>query len=164
MIEVRIGDEKKVSVRQDKDGVYIDDILFEGKILKIDNSSFKVYKSDKIFKVEIIEHSGKDIKMKINGQLLEVKVSDHIDKILKKLGMNMNASNQVKEVKAPMPGSILSVVAKEGDSVVKGDQLLILEAMKMENVIKSPGDGVIGKIHIQEKENVEKNQVLVSFE
>ena len=52
----------------------------------------------------------------------------------------------------------------EGDEVNPDDHLLVLEAMKMENVIKAPGAGTVDKIHVSEKQNVEKNQVLISFE
>ena len=78
--------------------------------------------------------------------------------------MDTTQSNVVKEIKAPMPGSILNILVEAGQEVKAGDQLLILEAMKMENVIKSPGDGVVAKIHVDEKQSVEKNQVLISFE
>jgi biotin carboxyl carrier protein len=69
----------------------------------------------------------------------------------------------VKEIKAPMPGLVLKLLVKEGDTVKKNDPVLILEAMKMENVIKSPGDATVSKIHAQEKTAVEKGQLLVSF-
>ncbi len=164
MIEVKIGSSENINVAQKKGEVFINDVLFNGEVIKVNESLFKVHKDSKIFTVEVVNNAGKEIIMKINGQLLDVSVADHIDKILDKLGMNMAASNMVKDVKAPMPGSILDVVVNVGDTVSKGDQLLILEAMKMENVIKSPGEGTISKIHVNEKENVEKNQVLISFE
>ncbi|HNA32062.1 MAG TPA: biotin/lipoyl-binding protein, partial [Flavobacteriales bacterium] len=69
----------------------------------------------------------------------------------------------VKEIKAPMPGLVLKVLVKEGDAVKKNEPVLILEAMKMENVIKSPGDGTVKRIHAQEKTAVEKGQLLIGF-
>ena len=70
----------------------------------------------------------------------------------------------VKEVKAPMPGLVVSVIATKGQEVKEGDSLLILEAMKMENVLKSPVDGVIKNIKIEETNTVEKNEILIEFE
>jgi biotin carboxyl carrier protein len=58
----------------------------------------------------------------------------------------------------------LNVLVKEGDSIKKGDSLLVLEAMKMENNIKAAGDGVIKKVNVQVKQAVEKNQVLIEME
>ena len=62
-----------------------------------------------------------------------------------------------------MPGLVLSVLVKEGDEVKKGDNLLVLEAMKMENIIKSPADVTIKSIKIKASDKVEKNQVLIQF-
>ncbi|MCC7050886.1 MAG: acetyl-CoA carboxylase biotin carboxyl carrier protein subunit, partial [Bacteroidia bacterium] len=53
---------------------------------------------------------------------------------------------------------------KEGDKVTKGDALMVLEAMKMENILKSPGDGIIKKINVSKGQAVEKNTVLITFE
>jgi biotin carboxyl carrier protein len=62
-----------------------------------------------------------------------------------------------------MPGLVLSILVKEGDEVKKGDNLLVLEAMKMENIIKSPADVTIKFIKIKPSDKVEKNQVLIQF-
>ena len=66
-------------------------------------------------------------------------------------------------VSAPMPGKILAVKAKEGDSVKAGDVLLVLEAMKMENEILAPADGVVKAIHVSSNESVESNQPLLTI-
>ncbi|MEM6802764.1 MAG: DUF2118 domain-containing protein, partial [Bacteroidota bacterium] len=60
-------------------------------------------------------------------------------------------------------GLVHSISVSEGDEVKEGDALIILEAMKMENVIKSPTDGVIAKVHVKEKDSVEKNSVMINF-
>ncbi|HKK78307.1 MAG TPA: biotin/lipoyl-containing protein, partial [Phaeodactylibacter sp.] len=63
-----------------------------------------------------------------------------------------------------MPGMVLEVSVKAGEEVSEGTPLLILEAMKMENVIKSPGDGVIKAINVTKGEAVDKNYLLVEME
>ena len=73
-------------------------------------------------------------------------------------------NNKVSDLKAPMPGLVLEVSVEGGQQVSKGDGLLILEAMKMENVIKSPTDGVIKSISVNKGETVEKNQLILNFE
>lgn len=163
MLEVIVDEDKKLSISSKKEDIYINGIKIDFEIEKIDEENFKIFKDNKIYSAEIIEKDGKNLILKINNQTLEVAVTDHIDQMLSRLGMDVVASSAVKEIKAPMPGGILSIEVNEGDEVVKGDPLLILEAMKMENVIKSPGDGTIQKIHISMKENVEKNQILISF-
>ena len=61
------------------------------------------------------------------------------------------------------PGRVLDVVVQEGDRISKGDNVVVLEAMKMENVIKSPTDGIVKHVCVIKEEAVEKNQVLIAF-
>ncbi len=68
------------------------------------------------------------------------------------------------EILAPMPGNIVEILVKEGDEVKEDDELLILEAMKMENPICAPSDGVVKEIRVKEKDTVEVDQVLVVLE
>ena len=62
-----------------------------------------------------------------------------------------------------MPGLIIDLKIKAGDTVQQGDPLLILEAMKMENILKSPGEGVIKNLKVKKGDHVEKGQVLIEF-
>jgi acetyl-CoA carboxylase biotin carboxyl carrier protein len=70
----------------------------------------------------------------------------------------------MEEVLAPMPGNIIEVVVSVGDEVKEDDELIILEAMKMENPICAPADGVVKEIKVKEKDVVEADQVLVVLE
>ena len=77
--------------------------------------------------------------------------------------MDTFSSKKESEIKAPMPGRVLDVVVQEGDRISKGDNVVVLEAMKMENVIKSPTDGIVKNVCVVKEEAVEKNQVLIAF-
>ncbi|MCX5850874.1 MAG: biotin/lipoyl-binding protein [Deltaproteobacteria bacterium] len=68
------------------------------------------------------------------------------------------------EVRAPMPGSIVDILVKVGDRVKEEDELIILEAMKMENPIFAPADGVVKEIKVKIKDVVEVDQVLLILE
>jgi biotin carboxyl carrier protein len=105
----------------------------------------------------------KTVRMRIGAHTYTVQLEDEQAHLMHELGLDKAASVAVKEIKAPMPGLVLKLLVKEGDAVKKNDPVIILEAMKMENVIKSPGDGTVKKIHAQEKTAVEKGQLLVSF-
>jgi Acetyl/propionyl-CoA carboxylase, alpha subunit len=99
----------------------------------------------------------------VNGRHYPVILKDKFDVLLEKMGMNSNAGAKVNHVRAPMPGLIISLKVKNGDEVKTGDTLLILEAMKMENIIKAPGDAIVKSVKVSMGQGVEKNQVLIEF-
>jgi biotin carboxyl carrier protein len=80
------------------------------------------------------------------------------------MGMSANVETQEKQVESPMPGKILQVMVTPGTAVDEGDPLLVLEAMKMENVIRAPRSGVIAGVQAQVGEAVEKAATLVTYE
>ena len=84
--------------------------------------------------------------------------------LLEQLGMNNANSAKVNDLKAPMPGLVVAIKVNVGDTVKKGDTILILEAMKMENILKAAGEGTVKAIRVSTKQNVEKNQVMIEFE
>lgn len=122
----------------------------------VDNRTFSVL-------IHHIDEENKLVSLTIDGKPTTVKIRTRAEQLLQKLGLAAQMKPKAGTVKAPMPGLIHSIRTSVGESVKKGDPLLILEAMKMENVIKSPGDGVIARIHVNEKDSVEKNALLVSF-
>jgi biotin carboxyl carrier protein len=101
--------------------------------------------------------------LSVNGKQVIVSTLDKMQLLLKSMGIDHTASAKLNEVKAPMPGLVLRIEVEEGQAVHKGDNLLVLEAMKMENMIKAPGDAIIGKIRVNPGVAVEKNQVLIQF-
>jgi biotin carboxyl carrier protein len=79
------------------------------------------------------------------------------------MGIASGNSNKINHIKAPMPGLIIDLKVKVGDKVKTGDSLLILEAMKMENILKSPGDGMVKNVTVKKGDSVEKGHILVEF-
>ena len=100
----------------------------------------------------------------VNGKNYELKLSNELDQLLLKMGMGKSKDNKMDVVKAPMPGLVLHILVEIGQSIEKGDSLIILEAMKMENIIKATGSGIVKAIKVSTKDAVEKNQVLIEME
>lgn len=130
------------------------------------DGKFHVILEGKSFLAELIDHEpfSKNYAFRINGHLYQVQLSDAQDQLINKLGFSAHHSVKMRHVKAPMPGLVLSINVKPGQTVHKGDALLILEAMKMENIIKSPGDGVVKKVAVQKGAAVDKGQVMLEME
>jgi len=99
----------------------------------------------------------------VNKTIYKIELKDKMDILLEKMGIDMSAVAAVNDLKAPMPGLVLDILVEEGQEIHKGDQLIVLEAMKMENVLKAEGDGIIKSIEVNQGTSVEKNQILINF-
>lgn len=99
----------------------------------------------------------------INGKKVTAELQDKFDALLKELGMDAGAVQKTGDLKAPMPGLVVEIPVQEGDAVKKGDTLVILEAMKMENALKAAGDAVVKKIVVKKGQAVDKNTLLVQM-
>ncbi len=143
----------------------INNTAFDIDIIKVRDDVFSIIKDGKSYKVELVKHSAEDKKIvvKINNTSYTLDVKDKYDDLLHSLGLDNLTAKKVNDVKAPMPGMVLNILVEEGQEVKKGDALIVLEAMKMENILKSPSDGVIKKIAITKGVAVEKNQLLIQF-
>ncbi len=161
MIKATINGKKEFSVGDNE----LNGQAVEWDIIEVRDNTFHILKDNKSYNATLISFSAEEKTMviNVNGNDYEISIKDKYDLLLQQLGITAKSASAVQSIKAPMPGLIINVVAKEGDEVKKGDTLLILEAMKMENVLKSPRDGVIKKVKAELKQTVEKNQVLIEF-
>ena len=106
----------------------------------------------------------KEITILLNGTEHKVIVKDSVDQIVDEMGLSVVEDAAAGDVMAPMPGLILDIMVNAGDAVSKGDSLLILEAMKMENVIKAEADGTVKAVSLSKGDTVEKNQLIIEME
>lgn len=127
---------------------------------------FHILKNQKSYKAEIqsVDYLTKTFTFKINGSIHTAKINDMYDQLIDQLGMKVGVAQKVGDIKAPMPGLVIEVAVEVGQTVAKGDKVLILEAMKMENVIKAAGDGIVKAIHTTKGQPVEKGQLLIEME
>ena len=135
-------------------------------IVEAKEGRFNIIYNNKSFVADILTHDRKNktFEIIINNNTYSVQLKDRFDELLHDLGMDSESSNKDNDVKAPMPGRVLEIFVKEGDIVAEGDSLIVLEAMKMENIIKSTRGGVLKHIQANEGDSVEKNAVLLSYE
>ena len=98
----------------------------------------------------------------LRGRLYQAEVQDEREKRLRSAGGAGAAEGGEFQMKAPMPGLVVAIPVEEGPPVKKGQVLLILESMKMQNELKSPRDGQIQRIKVKAGETVEQKQTLLS--
>lgn len=158
-------DKSAIKVEKSGDSILINEEILIWDFKKTSDKFYHIIHEGKSFNLEVVSINSEDktVLLKLNNKSATVKLQDKFDLLLEKLGMNTQKGNHAKEIKAPMPGLIFDIKVIEGEEVKKGDPVLILEAMKMENIIKSPGDGIVKTIKIKKGDSVEKNQVLIQF-
>ena len=136
------------------------------RILEMDGDNIIVQYGNEIFKTEILNFnpSSKTYSIRINTRILELQLNTELDLLIESMGMNDKGTEDLSTLIAPMPGLVLQVAVIKGQEVVQGDPLLILEAMKMENIIKSKANGIVKDIVVKSGDKVDKGQVLIEFE
>lgn len=100
----------------------------------------------------------------LRGRLYPVTVEDEREMRLRATAGGRVAETGEFHLRAPMPGLVVAVPVTEGQEVKKGDVILILESMKMQNELKAPRDGTIGRIRVRPGESVEQKQTLLSVQ
>ena len=135
-------------------------------LLRLSDAVYHLILGERSFQITVheLDRKAKKAELAINGTRMTVQGKDRFDALLEAMGMNMATSSKVKAMRAPMPGLVLEVCVSDGQSVTAGTPLIILEAMKMENVLKSPQDGVVKLSSIVKGQAVEKGDVLIRFE
>jgi biotin carboxyl carrier protein len=140
----------------DADNITLNDSEVNNQIILDNNKS-------KLVSVKGVDHELKRYQIQIDGRIYHVQISDAVDQQILTMNLKSKRSNQLKELRAPMPGLVRQVNVQAGDQVDAGDSLFILEAMKMENLLKSPVNGKVSDVFVKPGESVEKNQILLSF-
>lgn len=165
MLKVTVNEGTTFEVTQDKDDWYLNGSLFEGDVVQVSPRHYHVLWNDRSYEVELVEYNPSEKKtiLKINGHILTTTAQDRVALLLESMGMGHAATTKINDIKAPMPGLIQSIAVEVGQEIEKGDILLVLVAMKMENAIKAPADATVKLIRITPGSSVEKNQVLIEF-
>ncbi len=134
--------------------------------IQISDSKFHALENNRKYEVEIIESDFalKRFLLEVNGNRYEVKLKDKYDQLVEKMGFSAVNNQKLKNIKAPMPGLIIDILVEAGQSIEKGDQLLILEAMKMENVLKAEGEGIVKEVLFEKGASVDKGQIIIDME
>ncbi|HEY4718422.1 MAG TPA: biotin/lipoyl-containing protein [Anaerolineales bacterium] len=100
----------------------------------------------------------------MRGVLYEASVEDEREKRLSATGGQGTVTTGEYLLRAPMPGLVVNIPLQDGEPVKKGDVLLILESMKMQNELKSPREGKVARIQVKAGDSVEQRQILLAVE
>lgn len=158
--------ENKYQIEVNNNDIILNGTAFPLDIARLNEHTYHVLSNHNSYTVELIGIDKKEklVTLKINTTHYKVAIKDKMDLLLESLGIETKLDKKVKSLQAPMPGLIIDICINEGQSIAKGEKLVILEAMKMENVIKASADVVVSKIHVAVEDSVENGQILIEFE
>lgn len=151
---IEIDQENRILVNGEAYDVNINELRDLGMVsLLLNNRSYEA----------VVEEQDDVWETLVAGELYSVQVQDERAYRLAQARGQGGAGGGGSEIKSPMPGIIIAVPVEEGQTVKKGDKVIILESMKMENELKAPRDGVIARVAVSAGDSVEKNQVLIAI-
>ncbi len=165
MLKIKVNDKFNFEVAKEQDVSFVNGHAINADIVRINDRTFHILHKGRSYNAELIQinREEKSCSVKVGTNIYSMQMTDQFDELLHQLGMDNLKAAKVSEVKAPMPGLVIRILVAEGDEVEKGGNLFVLEAMKMENIIKAPADVKIRSIKVKSGDKVEKNQVVMIF-
>ncbi len=154
--EVKIHSDKNASLNEREFQYECKFINENTMILRINNENYFLSVSE--------NEESNLLDINIESKIYKVSCRSELEMMIDKMSGNKTGSKIRKEIHSPMPGIIKSINVKEGERINKGDVIMVLEAMKMENEIKASRECVIKKLNVDVMSSVEKNELLIILE
>jgi len=152
-VDVDVGKDNAISVKTDRNE-------YKVKYTKINNNHYCFSRDGQNFNAFVINESDEKTII-INGISYKIKDADLMEQYASKSGKKDALPTTITP---PIPSVVVSVLVKEGDKVVKGQNVIVLSAMKMETTLSSPFDGLVTKINTKEGDNVSPGEILIDIE
>lgn len=139
--------------------------LANAVVLESDGHNHRILYKEKLYNLRLLNFNAqeKEYKLAIDGYTIKIKQTNELDQLINQLGFNKPPLKSLKEITAPMPGLVKEILIEVGTEIQEGDNLFVLEAMKMENIIKSSGVGIVTALKVTKGEKVEKGQLLAKL-
>lgn len=156
----------RLSVNQSETFEKTEQDLSQLDVISTSPSEFHILHNHKPFSATITasDFLKKTYTVEVNQNSYTIEIANELDILINEMGFEVGKTKQINAIKAPMPGLILEINVTVGQEVKENDNLLILEAMKMENSFSSPRDGIIKSIAVAKGDAVDKGQLLIEFE
>lgn len=142
----------------------IDDKKHELKIISFKSNILEFIFDNSYCEIKVLESTSTDLKILLNGNPLTLKKHSKLAEILEKSAGRGGGGSSQNSISSQIPGRVISVSISKGDSVKKGDNIVVLESMKMQVAIKSPRDGVIKELKVKEGQSISRNDVVAVLE
>jgi len=155
---------KKYQVILNKNHVKVNGSEYECELTRANSTVYHLRLENKIYDITINELGSGRYGILVEGEYFETEVKTRLREQAEEYLKNKADVSNKGVLKAPMPGLVVKVNVSEGDMVQTGDILIVLEAMKMENNLKSVHSGTVKEIRFKEGDNVEKDEIIMTIE
>jgi len=160
------GENHEIEIRREGEKTFaeVDGRKYELEVSEPEPNVYLLKNGHKIFQVFVSPQEKKDAPMQVSsgGNDFEIKLID--PKRLRGAGIEGASADGAAEIKTAMPGKVARILAEQGAEIKKGEGVLIVEAMKMQNEMKAPKDGIVKEIRCAEGETVNAGDVLAVIE
>jgi biotin carboxyl carrier protein len=165
MLHITVNEKKTYQILPGEEQTLVNGIETTPDIRQLPNGIISIIHNGKSYSaiVESTNAENKEVTLNIGGQIYKMGITEPIDILLSNLGMDTR-SKKSEPVRAPMPGMVLKILVTDGQVVKKGEPMMILEAMKMENILKAAADCVVKTVRAAERTAVEKGAILIEIE
>ncbi len=167
-VEIKIND-RVVWVNLLKQNGNLLELDVDGKTYQVDllhtpGGTFSIIESGHSYNIELVpqKHPKKYTAHTLYDSF-ELEIIDAESRYLINRSSKGDVSNE-KTISSPMPGKVVKILVNEGDVIQKGENAIIISAMKMESEYKAPIDGIVKKVNVKEGDTVEGNQILIEIE
>ncbi len=161
---VSLNDKKKTIEIIDDRHLKINGKIFSNEFYPLSNNAYILKLNNKFYEVSVKKNEKNHYNILINNSIFDAVVRNKLEEEAAKIIEQKHKRLQKLEIKAPMPGMVISIKKSSGEETQSGETVIILEAMKMENEIRSPIAGVIKNIFVDEGTAVEKGTLLFSID
>ena len=161
---VTLNDKKKNISFSGNSHISIDNNKFEYELISLSSHTYLLKIDEQFFEVSVDKTGNGKYSLLVDGRQCETLIRSALQEKVSELLQKQSAVHKKTEIKAPMPGMILKIKKDKNDKIEKGETILILEAMKMENDLRSPRSGILSEILVKEGSAVEKGAVLFTIE
>ena len=143
-------------------------------------NKFRIKIDDQWYDIEIGDLTTSTVEVTVNGESFSLEIeasqqdqrsyhrrqnsSEQITRQPPLSGAGSSTQSNETVLRSPMPGKVMAITVRPGDSVSEGDEVCVVEAMKMEQSIRAPRNGIVKEIHVQPMDSVNANDPLVELE
>ncbi len=154
----------EIEIKRDGEKVFarVDERTYELEASEVEPNVFLLKNNNQIYEILVSGAQDGTFKAKVKGEEFEISLID--PKKLRGVGKDANSADGIAEIKTAMPGKLVRILVEAGSEITIGESVLVVEAMKMQNEMKSAKDGIVKEIRFKEGDTVNAGDVLAIIE